>query len=230
MKKLICANDIEELVANGEKEIYIDKNVIFTPSAIDIAKNNEIEIIFKSQAMEAKQENKEDKVEKKEGVTSKNVDTQQMLDLFRVIIKEGLLQDMIKQLTDENNSKFESESDCNGFKIIKGNTVKLERIETDDKDSKVYYQELISEEESKISVGFFNMEGSKFETENTNEEIFYIIDGKISIDINGKTYEANKDDVLFIPSNSSMKLESKGLTKIFYTSYSGDLINSSKDN
>lgn len=223
MKKLICANDIEELIANGEKEIYIDKNVILTPSAIDIAKNNEIEIIFKSQAMEAKQE---DKVKKKEGITSKNVDTQQMLDLFRVIIKEGLLQDMIKQLTDENNSKFESESDCNGFKIIKGDTVKLERVETDDKDSKVYYQELISEEESKISVGFFNMEDSKFETENTNEEIFYIIDGGISININNKTYEANKDDVLFIPSNSSIKLESKGLTKIFYTSYSGDLINS----
>ena len=229
MKKLICANDIEKLIVNGEKEIYIGKNVILTPSAIDIAKNNEIEIIFNSQAIKEK---KEDKMEKVEKITPKNVDTQQMLDLFRVIIKEGLLQDMIKQLTAENNSnsKFEFETDCKGFKIIKGNTVKLERIETDDKDSKVYYQELISEEESKISVGFFNMEDSKFETENTNEEIFYIIDGEISININGKTYKANKDDVLFIPLDSSIKIESKGITKIFYTSYSGDLMNPSKDN
>lgn len=221
MKKLICANDIEKLIVDGEKEIYVDKDVILTPSAIDIAKNNEIEIIFSSQPI---------KIKEKKETTIKNVDTQKMLDLFRVIIKEGLLQDMIEQLTAENNSKFEIETDCNGFKIIKGNTVKLERIETDDKDSKVYYQELISEEDSKVSVGFFNIEDSKFETKDTNEEIFYVIDGEISININGKTYKAKKDDVLFIPLNSKIKIESKGLTKIFYTSYSGDLINSSKDN
>ena len=211
MKRLICAKDMEEFLATGEKVFYIDKDVILTPSAKDIAKNNDISITT-------------EKVSEKEicstsckGVES--LDSNKLLEMFKELINEGLLQEMLKILASGEDSKFVSSCDESGLKVVRGSSVKMDVFDTGNPNNKVYFQELISKDESKMSAGFLIIEDSKFEWELTYEEIDYVIEGTVTVEINGKTYEANAGDVLFVPKGSKVVWGSPNKAKLFYTTY-----------
>lgn len=211
MKRLICAKDMEEFLATGEKVFYIDKDVILTPSAKDIAKNNDISITT-------------EKISEKEicstnckGVES--LDSNKLLEMFKELVNEGLLQEMLKVLASGEASKFVSSCDESGLKVVRGSSVKMDVFNTGNPNNKVYFQELISKDESKMSAGFLIIEDSKFEWELTYEEIDYVIEGTVTVEINGKTYEANAGDVLFVPKGSKVVWGSPNKAKLFYTTY-----------
>lgn len=211
MKRLICAKDMEEFLATGEKIFYIDKDVILTPSAKDIAKNNDIAITT-------------EKISEKEicstnckGVES--LDSNKLLEMFKELVNEGLLQEMLKVLASGEASKFVSSCDESGLKVVRGSSVKMDVFDTGNPNNKVYFQELISKDESEMSAGFLIIEDSKFEWELTYEEIDYVIEGTVTVEINGKTYEANAGDVLFVPKGSKVVWGSPNKAKLFYTTY-----------
>ncbi|MBY0754473.1 cupin domain-containing protein [Clostridium sardiniense] len=211
MKRLICAKDMEEFLTTGEKVFYIDKDVILTPSAKDIAKNNNISITT-------------EKISEKE-ICSTNckgvegLDSNKLLEMFKELVNEGLLQEMLKVLASGEASKFVSSCDESGLKVVRGSSVKMDVFDTGNPNNKVYFQELISKDESKMSAGFLIIEDSKFEWELTYEEIDYVIEGTVTVEINGKTYEANAGDVLFVPKGSKVVWGSPNKAKLFYTTY-----------
>lgn len=203
MKRLVCANDMETFVNSGKKTFFIEEDVILTPSAKDIAKNNGIEFTTK-------------KVNEKE---IENLDGEKILDIFKAMINEGLLQEMIKTLTNANSSKFNAECDKSGLKVVRGSSVKMDVFDTGNPDANVHFQELVNKDESKMSAGLLTIEDSKFEWELTYEEIDYVIEGTLTIEINGKTYTANEGDILFVPSGSKVVWGSPNKAKVFYTTY-----------
>lgn len=211
MKRLICAKDMEEFLATGEKVFCIDKDVILTPSAKDIAKNNDISITTE------KASEKEICSTNCKGVES--LDSNKLLEMFKELINEGLLQEMLKILASGEDSKFVSSCDESGLKVVRGSSVKMDVFDTGNPNNKVYFQELISKDESKMSAGFLIIEDSKFEWELTYEEIDYVIEGTVTVEINGKTYEANAGDVLFVPKGSKVVWGSPNKAKLFYTTY-----------
>lgn len=216
MKRLICAKDMEEFLATGEKVFYIDKDMILTPSAKDIAKNNNI-----SFTTEKISEKEIFSAESKclENISSKNGDAMKLLDMFKELVNEGLLQEMLKILATGESSNFISSVDESGLKVVRGNSVKMDVFDTGNPDNKVFFQELVSKDESKMSAGFLIIEDSEFEWELTYEEIDYVIEGTVTVSINGKTYEANAGDVLFVPKNSKVVWGSPNKAKLFYTTY-----------
>lgn len=203
MKRLVCANDMEAFVNSGKKTFFIEEDVILTPSAKDIAKNNGIEFTTK-------------KVNEKE---IENLDGEKILDIFKAMINEGLLQEMLKTLTNANSSKFNAECDKSGLKVVRGSSVKMDVFDTGNPDANVHFQELVNKDESKMSAGLLTIEDSKFEWELTYEEIDYVIEGTLTIEINGKTYTANEGDILFVPSGSKVVWGSPNKAKVFYTTY-----------
>lgn len=203
MKRLVCANDMEAFVNSGKKTFFIEEDVILTPSAKDIAKNNGIEFTTK-------------KVNEKE---IENLDGEKILDIFKAMINEGLLQEMLKTLTNANSSKFNAECDKSGLKVVRGSSVKMDVFDTGNPDANVHFQELVDKDESKMSAGLLTIEDSKFEWELTYEEIDYVIEGTLTIEINGKTYTANEGDILFVPSGSKVVWGSPNKAKVFYTTY-----------
>lgn len=216
MKRLICAKDMEEFLATGEKVFYIDKDIILTPSAKDIAKNNNV-----SFTTEKISEKEIFSAESKclENIVSKNGDAMKLLDMFKELVNEGLLQEMLKILATGESSNFISSVDESGLKVVRGNSVKMDVFDTGNPDNKVFFQELVSKDESKMSAGFLIIEDSEFEWELTYEEIDYVIEGTVTVSINGKTYEANAGDVLFVPKNSKVVWGSPNKAKLFYTTY-----------
>lgn len=211
MKRLICAKDMEKFLAAGEKVFYIDKDVILTPSAKDIAKNNDISITTE------KISDKEICSTSCKGV--EGLDSNKLLEMFKELVNEGLLQEMLKILASGEGSKFISSCDESGLKVVKGSSVKMDVFDTGNPNNKVYFQELISKDESKMSAGFLIIEDSKFEWELTYEEIDYVIEGTVTVEINSKIYEANAGDVLFVPKGSKVVWGSPNKAKLFYATY-----------
>lgn len=224
MKRLICSKDIEALILGGEKIFCIDGSEIITPSAQDLARINGI--IFTTEAPAIKGEKSNDvvksKVDTKE--TTKlscleNMDNEMLMNLFKVMLDKGLLQQMLECLKG-NKLPYDAECDENGFKVVRGKTVQMDVFDTGNPDAKVHCQELVGEKDSHMRAGILTIEQSKFDWELTDyEEINYVIDGTLTIEINGKTYIAHAGDVLFVPMGSKVVWGSPDKAKVFYTTY-----------
>lgn len=212
MKKLICAKDIETFLKEESKVFYISDDMIITPSAKDLAKANGIEFL-----------NEVCKCEVKTSDTlkncSENIDCEKFLELFKSMMQKGILQEMLDCLKKEKNMPYDFEADSSGLKVVRGNTVKMDVFDTGDPDVKAYFQELVSKDESKISAGFLVIENSSFPWELTYEEIDYVIEGTLTIEINGKKFTAYPGDVLFVPSGSKVVWGSPDKARIFYATY-----------
>lgn len=211
MKKLICAKDMEEFIAEGKTKFYVAGDMIITPSAKDIAKASGIEftkeepVISCSKDINAK-------------LSGDNLDTETILKVFKTMMDKGLLQEMLQCLKG-NNLPYEAECAPNGLKVVRGSSVKMDIFDTGNPEAKAYYQELVSKEESKMSAGFLTIENSRFDWELTYEEIDYVIEGTLTVEIDGKTFTAYPGDVLFVPSGSKVVWGSPDKAKIFYTTY-----------
>ncbi|KEI01258.1 cupin domain-containing protein [Clostridium botulinum] len=212
MKKLICTKDVEKVITDEEKIFYIDGSEIITPAARDFAKNNGI--VFKIKTNESKIE----KIVNKKDLNMENFDCEMMLNLFKKMMDKGLLKEMLQCLK-QDNFPFEVERHSSGLKVVRGNTVKMDVFDTGNPDAKVYFQELVNKDESKISAGFLIIDNSKFDWELSYEEIDYVIEGTLAIEINGKTYVAYPGDVLFVPSGSRVVWSSPDKARIFYATY-----------
>lgn len=212
MKKLICAKDVEALILKKEKTFYLDGSEIITPSAQDLAKNKGIVFTTEAPAPEVQH------LDIKKAPSMEGMDSEMMLNLFRAMMDKGLLQEMLECLKPKN-LPFEADCDPNGLKVVRGNTVKMDVFDTGNPNAKVYFQELVSKEESKMSAGFLIIENSKFDWELTYEEIDYVIEGTLTVEINGKTYTAYPGDVLFVPSGSKVVWGSPDKARVFYTTY-----------
>ncbi|WP_072986091.1 cupin domain-containing protein [Clostridium cavendishii] len=211
MKKLICAKDVDELIKQGQKVVHIDNNMIITPAAEDLAKANKI--VFAKGSI--KNESKNSEITK-DFINS--LDSEMLLKLFRAMMDKGLLEEMLSCLN-KSKTPYVSECDAGGLKVVRGNTVKMDVFDTGDPNVKAYYQELVSKEESKMSAGFLTIEESRFEWELTYEEIDYVIEGTLTVEINGKTFTAYPGDVLFVPSGSKVVWGSPDKARVFYATY-----------
>lgn len=212
MKKLICIKDIETLIKQGETKFYVDDNVIITPSAKDLAKANGI--VFSTEVPKCEVQNSE--IPK---VCADGMDSEMLLSFFKSMMEKGLLQEMLNCLKKDKDMPYVSECDSGGLKVVRGNTVKMDVFDTGNPNAKAYYQELVSKNESKMSAGFLVIENSKFDWELTYEEIDYVIEGTLTIEINGKTFTAYPGDVLFVPSGSKVVWGSPDKARVFYSTY-----------
>lgn len=202
MKQLICAKDVEKLNAEGKKVFYVESGSIITPSAKDAADSFGIKFCDKVE---------EQQTQAPAALAGMDIDSDKIYMVLKTLMEKGLLNDILKP--------YESESHGNGLKVVRGSSVKMDVFDTGDPSVKAYYQELVSKEESHISAGFLVIDHSNFEWELTYEEIDYVIEGTLTVTIDGKTYTAKAGDVLFVPSGSKVVWGSPDKARVFYATY-----------
>jgi ethanolamine utilization protein EutQ len=200
MKKLICAKDIEEQSAQGGKIFYIDEYTIITPSAIDIAEAVGVTFVKGKLPEESELLSELEKM-----------DDENLYAVLKALVEKGLL--------NNNMESYEADNYKNGLKVVRGKSVQMDVFDTGKSEDKVYYQELVSKEEAHMSAGFLTIDHSKFEWELSYEEIDYVIEGTLTVTIDGETFTAYPGDVLFVPSGSKVVWESPDKARIFYTTY-----------
>ena len=193
MKKLICVSNVTQAHKNGEA-IFVDQNTIITPAAKDLIETFQVPL--------------------------EECDKQVLTDtiLPNNLNKETLLQ-LLKMILADENQPFSCEKHSTGLKVVRGDSVEMAVFDTGNPADKVYYQELVSKEESKISAGFLEIDHSQFDLELTYEEIDYVISGTLEITIEGKKYTAHPGDVVFVPKNSKVIWGSPDKVKLFYATY-----------
>lgn len=195
MQKLICAQDVENLHAQGEQTIYIDSKTIITPSARDAADSLNMQFTQESQASQLS--------------LFDGMDSEKVYKVMKVLIERGMLADIFKP--------YEAESHTCGFKVVRGKTVQMETLETGTPGTKACYQEVSGE--GAVHTGFLTIEDSRFDWTIECEEHNYVIEGCVSVTIDGQVFTAHAGDTLYFPKGTQVVWDAVGKVKIFYATY-----------
>ena len=204
MKKLICVKDVDLIEQQGQKIIYIDERTIITPAARDAAKIYGIDFSSKQESYKASAPI----------TNNQQIDSEMIYKALNIMMDKGLLNGFMDQLS---APPYVAEKDNGGLKVVRGNTVRFDKFHTTNPNETVFHQELMCTDESSMRAGFLTIEKSSLERELSYDEINYIIEGNLTITINGKTFNAYPGDVVFVPSNSKVVWNSSDQAKLFYT-------------
>lgn len=232
MKKLICAKDIEELHKQGQLLCQADSDTIITPSARDAARTWGI-TITQGQAASGgaaalgQQEGSGAAAQGQPLGSPANtgpvpaagesgIDSGLIYSVLQKLLEQGKLDSFLGSLS---GKPYYQERDSGGLKVVAGSSVKMDVFDTGTPGTNVHFQELVSKEESKMSAGFLEIDRSRFAWELTYEEIDYVIDGTLIVEINGKPFTAHKGDVVFVPAGSKVFWQSPDKAKVFYSTY-----------
>lgn len=211
MKKLICAKDVETAEKQGQKIVYIDCDTILTPSAKDAARN--LGITFSTDvppcAPKAVCETK---------VCDSPMDSDMIYNVFKAMMEKGLLNGILDSAAP--SKPYFAETDSCGLKVVRGNTVKYDVLDTGNPADKVFYQEIInSEDGSSMNAGFITIEACSFDWETACQELYHVVEGTLTVTANGKVYTAHPGDSVFFPKGAKLTFGSPDKMKAFYATY-----------
>lgn len=139
-------------------------------------------------------------------------------------INEQLIEEIIRKIINEKIEKtalnFEKHVDSSGIISIKTSTVKPERFDTGSEKDKVFIKDVITLGESpRLGCGIMEMEETSWAWTLKYDEIDYVIDGILEIDINGRKIIGNKGDIILIPKNSSINFTVPNFARFMYVTY-----------
>ncbi|QDR82448.1 cupin domain-containing protein [Sporomusa termitida] len=215
MKKLVCASEVKAAAEKGQKIFCVDLKTIITPAAKDTAR--ELGVEFTADSAAAANSGSKDGGGQRKDHRETEPDKDFIYQVVKAVLASRLLVNAPASLPE---APFLADyNPQSGLKIVRGRTVKLAPFATGDPGTSVAYREVVSKDDSQMSAGFLTIEKSSFDWELDYEEIDMILEGSLSITINGETYEACQGDVLFVPKGSKVTWRSSGYVKLFYVTY-----------
>ena len=140
-----------------------------------------------------------------------NIDVKSIEDMIRKIIAESL---------STPKCEFEKHVEASGIMSVKLSTVKMDKFETGKEGDKVLLKDVVTLEESpRLGCGLMEMKETRFDWTLKYDEIDYIIDGTLEINIDGRQVVASKGEMLFIPKNSAIEFSAPDYAKFMYVTY-----------
>lgn len=146
-------------------------------------------------------------------------------------LNEKLIEEIVRKIiteklgnkASENNADFEKTVDKSGVLSIKTETVKPEKFDTGKEGDKVLLKDVVTLEESpRLGCGIMEMDKTSFAWTLKYDEIDYVIDGTLEIDIDGRKVVGNKGDIIYIPKNSSIHFTVPDYARFMYVTYPAD--------
>lgn len=143
------------------------------------------------------------------------------------MIKEILLDKLSVNIKDEFRNE---ESGIIAINIPKIKVEEKDRMDTGNKISdKVYTKDLFTLSESpRLGCGIMEMTETTFDWTLNYDEIDYIIEGKLSIIINGKSITASQGELILIPKGSNIKFSAENYARFLYVTYPADWASQNK--
>ena len=133
-------------------------------------------------------------------------------------ITREMIEKLVRQVVSEKLMVTKSISNS-GVGVVKLPMIDVseeDRLDTGNPNDKVYTKDLFSLEESpRLGCGLMFMEDTTFDWTLNYDEIDYVIDGELSIIINGETITAGPGEILLIPKGSSIQFSVKGKWRQF---------------
>lgn len=204
MKQLITVADVKAAVESNSKSITVDTHTIITPAAKDYAKDKGI--LFLEDC--CCHTNCEETVVGNTG----EINVDKVLNALKsIVMGQG-------GLTNEFSRKKDSKS---GFQIVRGQAdIGFEVFDTGVPGNKVWYKEVLSPSESPhMAAGLLKMMDSSFPWHLSYDEVDYVLEGSVTITINGEEYTAYAGDVIYIPKDADVVWTAKEYVKLLYITY-----------
>ena len=123
-------------------------------------------------------------------------------------ITREMIETLVRQVVNENlmGTKSISNSGVGVVKLPMIDVTEADRLDTGNPNDKVYTKDLFSLDESpRLGCGLMFMEDTTFDWTLNYDEIDYVIDGELSIIINGEKITAGPGEILLIPKGSSIQ-------------------------
>ena len=210
MKKLISVKEVEAAEKAGTKVLYIDSDTIITPAAKDAAQNCGIEFSTECHACNGG-------VAELSQAMGGELNSEMIYNFLKVMMEKGMLQGVLDGASDQ---PYVAERHSCGLKVVRGNSVKYEALDTGNPADKVYYQEIINKDDGcSMNAGFITIEDCNFPWECACEELYHIVDGTLKVTVDGKAYIANTGDSVFFPKGANVEFGASGKMKAFYATY-----------
>lgn len=224
MKKLICAKDVEACAGKGEAYMLIDANTLITPSARDAAALANIE--FREEAPAASVEPvaaSEAPACEQAPAPSTSAAPQNEQDIIykalQILLEKGMLGQLASKIGVD--VPYVSESDNSGMiKLVRGNTAKFQPLDTGHPGDAVYYNELIGAGDGvQMNAGFMTIDHCNFSWNVDCQEIYYIIDGTLTVEKDGRVFTAAPGDCLVFKRGARLVFGTPDKVKVFYVTH-----------
>lgn len=147
-----------------------------------------------------------------------------MEDNQKKIIEDVVRQVLLDKLT--NLSDMTKHVDPSGVLSVKLPQLKEteeDRLDTGNPKDVVYCKDLVTLEESpRLGCGLMVMKDTTFDWTLEYDEFDYIIEGTLTVIIDGRRISAGPGEVLFVPKSSSIQFSVEGDARFLYVTYPAD--------
>lgn len=217
MKKLICAKEVETLAQQGQKVMYIDADTIITPSARDAASTAGIEFCTGTPQVESCSTSQS--THACNPTTNEGIDSEVIYNALKKLMDNGMLSSVINSIGQD--VPYVSECDGNGFvKLVRSSTAKWEPLDTGNPADKVFYNELIGADDgSAMNAGFMTIEKCNFPWDVACQEIYYVVEGTLTVEKDGRIFTAKPGDCMFFQNGAKLTFGSPDYVKVFYATH-----------
>jgi len=150
------------------------------------------------------------------------------MDIDRSTLESLIKQIIVEKLgnTSGNHVDFSRQVTSSGVMSVKVPTVKVDesnRLDTGVPSDIVYTKDVFTLQESpRLGCGVMEMKTTTFDWTLNYDEIDYVIEGSLSIIINGETVTANAGELILIPKGSSIKFSVPNYARFIYVTYPAD--------
>lgn len=227
MKTLITEKCVREFIEKGQKSICIDDNTLITPAARDMIRANGIELTegcapaagcCTPAAPAAQTTSAAQPACEGDGLSSNMI-----YQVLKKLADQGLLDGFVNSLNAASgNAPYTAECE-NGLKLVRGQGIKMEVLDTGVPADygKVMYQEIVGADDgASVASGFMTVDHCTFDYPVEIQETHYVVEGQMTITIDGKEHTAYPGDTFFIQKGQQVRFSSGDtFAKTFYATY-----------
>ena len=149
-----------------------------------------------------------------------------MLNIDRSEIEKLVRSVIMEEYSNKLNDSSKRHVDSSGVMSISLSLFSVseeDRLDTGNPNHKVYTKDLVSLTESpRLGCGLMVMEDTTFDWTLGYDEIDYIIEGTLTIILDGRRITANAGELILIPSGSRIQFSVEGKARFIYVTYPAD--------
>ncbi|MEG0254165.1 MAG: cupin domain-containing protein [Vagococcus sp.] len=143
--------------------------------------------------------------------------------------QKNIIEDVVRQVLMEKMSslsQFTKNVDPSGVLSVKLPLLEVDendRLDTGTPSDVVYCKDLVTLEESpRLGCGLMVMKDTTFDWTLEYDEVDYIIEGTLTVIVDGRRISAGPGEILFIPKSSSIQFSVEGDARFVYVTYPAD--------
>lgn len=137
---------------------------------------------------------------------------------------EKLINEIVARVIRELQAQeFVKHTDASGVMSIKTSTVKPEPFDTGNPGDRVFLKDVVSNKESRnMGAGVMEIRQTTFDWFLDYDEFDFVIEGTLSIIIDGRKVTGNAGDILYIPKGSHISFSAEDFARFAYFTYPVD--------